>query len=74
MNKMNEIAIITLRDTNKYDNNEDIVYYIKKDKDFDNKILKFRDLVKTYTNFQEVEDFIFDNFKQIQLDEYYFNY
>ena len=39
MNKMNEIAIITLRDTNKYDNNEDIVYYIKKDKDFDNKIL-----------------------------------
>lgn len=71
---MKEIAVITLHDKDTYDSNEDIVYYIKKDKDFNDKILKFRTLINTYTNFQEVEDFIYDNFEQIQLDEYYFNY
>lgn len=71
---MEEIAVITLHNKDTYDSSEDIAYYIKKDKDFIDKILKFRTLINTYTNFQEVEDFIHDNFEQIQLDEYYFNY
>ena len=51
-----------------------ITYYVKKDKNFDEKIAELETLLKTYNNFQEIEDFMFDNFTTVELDEYEFKY
>lgn len=68
-----EIAVIRLTDSS-YDIDGNLVYYVKKDADFDNKLVEFEQLLQNYTNFQEVEDFIDDNFELVTLDEYEYEY
>jgi hypothetical protein len=70
---MNDIAVIRLNDSS-FDVDGTLVYYIKKDKDFDNKLVEFEQLLQNYMNFQEVEDFIDDNFELVTLDEYEYEY
>ena len=66
---MGDIAVLKLCDSEEIDNNE-YYYYVKKGVDFDEKLEAFKQLVATYENYQEVEDFIFDNFEQVNIDEY----
>lgn len=46
----------------------DLIYYFKKEENFDNKLAEFKKLLKEYSNFQEVEDFIFDNFTEVNIE------
>lgn len=66
---MSDIAVIRLMD-DQYDMDDDLIYYIKKDEQFEAKMEDFKKLLNTHENFQEIEDFIFDNFEQVELDEY----
>lgn len=66
---MSDIAVIRLID-DQYDMDDDLIYYIKKDEQFETKMEDFKKLLNSHENFQEIEDFIFDNFEQIKLDEY----
>ena len=69
----NEYVIIKIKDNNNYlDNNEDTLmcqYLLKKDKDFNEKYEKLLKICKEFSNFQEVEDFIYDNFEKVNIDE-----
>lgn len=64
-----EIAVLKLCDREELDNSE-FYYYVKKNADFEEKLEAFKNLVETYDNYQEVEDFIADNFEQVNVDEY----
>lgn len=66
---MSDIAVIRLID-DQYDMDDDLIYYIKKDEQFETKMEDFKKLLNSHENFQEIEDFIFDNFEQVKLDEY----
>jgi len=66
---MSDIAVIRLMD-DQYDMDDDLIYYIKKDEQFETKMEDFKKLLNSHENFQEIEDFIFDNFEQVKLDEY----
>ena len=63
------IAIIKLKD-----GNDIITYYVKQDEDFEENLVKLEKLTKNYSNFQEIEDFMFENFTNMELDEYEFEY
>lgn len=65
-----EIVRIQLKDINSYD--DDFKYsavYVEKDNNFDKKYEEFVEICSNYEDFQEVEDFIHDNFKQIEVEE-----
>ena len=66
---MENIAVIRLMD-DQYDKDDNLIYYIRKDEQFEAKMEKFKKVLKTHENFQEIEDFIFDNFEHITLDTY----
>lgn len=69
----NEYIMIKIKDNNNYlDNNEETILYqflVEKDKDFDEKYEKLLKICKDYLDFQEIIDFICDNFKEIKVDE-----
>lgn len=69
----NEFIVIRLTDSSyDYDIDGNIIYYVKKTDDLEEKLTELSQLVKTYTNFQEIEDFIFDNFEQVYPEQYNF--
>ena len=66
---MENIAVIRLMD-DQYDKDDNLIYYIRKDEQFEAKMEDFKKVLNSHRSFEEIEDFIFDNFEQIELDEY----
>lgn len=66
----NDFIIIQLKDICYYDNdfNYDPII-VKKEQDFEEKYNKFVKICKNYETFQEIEDFIYENFIQIEIEE-----
>lgn len=44
------------------EDNDDIEYFVKVDENFDEKLEQLRELAKNYETYQDLEDFIYDNF------------
>lgn len=65
--------IIKLHFVDEYDEYE-LTYYVKADNDTQTKISNLEKLLETYDSFQEVEDFIEDNFESVSITEYDFNF
>lgn len=66
-----EIAIIRLVDK---DDLEDIRYFVLKDEKFEENLKKLEKLVNNYDTFQEIEDFIYENFIEQGVEEISFYY
>ncbi|MGN1327308.1 MAG: hypothetical protein ACI4VQ_04470 [Clostridia bacterium] len=49
-------------------------YFVKVDETTDEKTNKLMELLKTYESYQEIEDFIDENFEVIKIDEIYLEY
>lgn len=65
-----EIIKIQLKDICSY--NDDFEYsaiYVAKDENFENKYEELVKICRNYDDFQEVEDFICENFKQVEVEE-----
>ena len=67
---MNNIIMIQLKDICYYEDNFefDPIFVIKED-NFEEKYNKLVEICKNYEDYQEVEDFIYDNFKRINVDK-----
>lgn len=65
MEKVRNIVCLKLID--KYENEEN-VFYIIKDKDFDIKYKQLQELLKNYETYQDIEDFIYINFNLVDLE------
>lgn len=48
--------------------------YVIKEENFEEKLKELQELCYNYDNFQEVEDFIVDNFKEINIENYRINF
>ena len=48
--------------------NDDIEYFVEIDDKFDEKIKKLEKLAKNYESYQEIEDFIYENFILVDMD------
>ena len=69
---MNEYIMIKLKDICYYDDNfEYEPFIVKKDKDFEEKFKKFTKVCKNYECFDEVQDFIHENFETIGFETRY---
>ncbi len=67
---MEEYIIIQLKDICCYDDDfEYKPFIVKKDNDFEEKYNELIKVCKNYNDFQEVEDFIYDNFKIINFEK-----
>lgn len=67
---MKEYVIIQLKDICYYDDDfEYEPFIVEKDKNFEEKYKELVKLCKNYNDFQEVEDFIYDNFKIINFEK-----
>ena len=65
-----EYILIQLKDICYY--NDDFEYepfLVKKDKEFENKYKKLINICKNYESFDEVEDFICENFDSIEFEK-----
>lgn len=72
---MKNIVCIKFREIENWDDNSgNFERYIIKDNNFNKNFKKLQKLMLTYDNFQEIEDFIFDNFQEIDLEEYTIEY
>lgn len=66
---MKKIAMLKICDYDDIDNSE-YLYWVEKNEDFDEKLEKFREIVANYSEFEEVEKFIAENFVEVDCDEY----
>lgn len=67
---MKEYIIIQLKDICYYDDDfEYEPFIVEKDENFEEKYNKLIKVCKNYNDFQEVEDFIYDNFKIINFEK-----
>lgn len=67
---MKEYVIIQLKDICYYDDDfEYEPFIVEKDENFEEKYKELIKLCKNYNDFQEVEDFIYDNFKIINFEK-----
>lgn len=67
---MKEYIIIQLKDMCYYDDDfEYEPFIVEKDENFEKKYNKLIKVCKNYNDFQEVEDFIYDNFKIINFEK-----
>lgn len=67
---MKEYIIIQLKDMCYYDDDfEYEPFIVEKDENFEEKYNKLIKVCKNYNDFQEVEDFIYDNFKIINFEK-----
>lgn len=67
---MKEYVIIQLKDICYYDDDfEYEPFIVEKDENFEEKYKELVKLCKNYNDFQEVEDFIYDNFKIINFEK-----
>ena len=64
-----EYIVIQLKDMCYYDDDfEYAPFFVKKDKDFESKYKKLEKLCKNYECFDEIEEFINNNFKKIEFE------
>ncbi len=69
---MKDYVLIQLKDICYYGDNFNYEpFIVKKDKDFEKKYEKFIKVCKNYESFDEVEDFINNNFKKIDFETRY---
>ena len=69
---MNDYIIIKLKDMCNYgDDFEYEPFIVKKDEDFEEKYNKFVEVCQNYECFDEVQDFIHDNFETIGFETRY---
>lgn len=67
---MDKFVLIELKDICYYDDDfEYEPFIVKKDKDFEKKYKELESLCENYDDFQDVEDFICDNFEKIEFDK-----
>lgn len=67
---MKEYIIIQLKDICYYDDDfEYEPFIVEKDENFEEKYKKLIKVCKNYNDFQEIEDFIYDNFKIINFEK-----
>ena len=67
---MTDYVIIQLKDICYYDDDfEYEPFIVEKDENFEEKYKKLIKVCKNYNDFQEVEDFIYDNFKIINFEK-----
>lgn len=67
---MKEYIIIQLKDMCYYDDDfEYEPFIVEKDENFEEKYKELIKVCKSYNDFQEVEDFIYDNFKIINFEK-----
>lgn len=67
---MKEYIIIQLKDICYYDDDfEYEPFIVEKDENFEEKYKELIKVCKNYNDFQEVEDFIYDNFKIINFEK-----
>lgn len=65
-----EIVRIQLKDTSYYDDDFQYdAFYVIKDKNFESNYNALVKLCGDYENFQDVEDFIYENFTTIKIEE-----
>lgn len=64
---MDKYALIRLHDIDDIDFDYTII--VEKTDDFEEKYAKLESLCESYDNFQEIEDFIYDNFNKLGYDE-----
>lgn len=68
---MNNLVMIKIKDICYYDDDfEYDPFFVIKEKDFENKYKQLETICKNYNDFQEVEDFIHDNFKKVEVEKY----
>lgn len=67
---MKELVLIQLKDICYYDDDfEYEPFLVEKDKDFEKKYEKFVEVCQSYESFDEVDDFISENFKQVDYEK-----
>ena len=66
---MNNIVMIQLKDICYYEDSYEFEpIFVIKGEDFEEKYNKLVEVCKNYEDYQEVEDFIYDNFKKIDVE------
>ncbi len=69
------IVCIKFREIEYWDNNSgDFERYVLRDENFEKNFEQLSKLMLEYENFQEIEDFISENFEEIKIEEYEINY
>ena len=67
---MDKFVLIELKDICYYDDDfEYEPFIVKMDDGFEEKYKELESLCKSYDDFQDIEDFICDNFKKIEFDK-----
>lgn len=66
---MNNIVMIQLKDVCYYEDSYEFEpIFVIKEENFEEKYSKLVEVCKNYEDYQEVEDFIYDNFKKIDVE------
>ena len=66
---MNNIVMIQLKDICYYEDSYEFKpIFVIKEENFEEKYNKLVEVCKNYEDYQEVEDFIYDNFKKIDVE------
>ena len=66
---MNNIVMIQLKDICYYEDSYEFEpIFVIKEESFEEKYSKLVEICKNYEDYQEVEDFIYDNFKKIDVE------
>jgi hypothetical protein len=66
---MNNIVMIQLKDICYYEDSYEFEpIFVIKEENFEEKYSKLVEVCKNYEDYQEVEDFIYDNFKRIDVE------
>jgi hypothetical protein len=66
---MNNIVMIQLKDICYYEDSYEFEpIFVIKEENFEEKYSKLVEVCKNYEDYQEVEDFIYDNFKKIDVE------
>ena len=66
---MNNIVMIQLKDICYYEDSYEFEpIFVIKEENFEEKHSKLVEVCKNYEDYQEVEDFIYDNFKKIDVE------
>ena len=74
---MKEIVCLKLKDVENYYtdyNNNDYNKYVIKDENFEKNLKGLKKIVQDYDNFQEVEEYISENFQEITIENYIIKY
>lgn len=75
INELNNIVCLKFREIENWDDNcGNFERYVIRDANFEQNFEKLSNLMLTYDNFQEIEDFFVENFQEIKMEDYEINY